>query len=68
MNGQIFLSYRREDSPWSARRLYDRISTYFSRNQTLMDIEALDPGVDFVEAIEESVRACDVLIAVIGNH
>lgn len=33
-----------------------------------MDVDNLDLGVDFVEAIEKSVRSCDVLIAVIGKH
>jgi hypothetical protein len=28
----------------------------------------IDPGVDFVEAVEEVVSACDVLIAVIGSR
>ena len=32
-----------------------------------MDVD-LDAGIDFVEAIEESVGSCDVLIAVVGNH
>ena len=33
-----------------------------------MDVDALEPGVDFVKAIEKSVSFCDVLIAVIGKH
>src|ERR1700730_11539903 len=33
-----------------------------------MDVDTIDPGVDFVEAVEEVVSACDVLIAVIGSR
>ena len=33
-----------------------------------MDVDNLDLGVDFVEAIEKSVGSCDVLIAVIGKR
>ena len=33
-----------------------------------MDVDNLDPGIDFVEAIKASVGCCDVLIAVIGKH
>jgi hypothetical protein len=33
-----------------------------------MDVDTIDPSVDFVEAVEEVVSACDVLIAVIGSR
>ena len=50
------------------RRLYDHLITRFPSNQIFIDVDNLDPGVDFVEAIEESVGSCDVLIAVIGRR
>ena len=31
-----------------------------------MDVDTIAPGIDFVEAIEQAVSKCDVLIAVIG--
>jgi tetratricopeptide (TPR) repeat protein len=68
MNGQIFISYRREDSSGSTGRLYDRLSAHFPPNQIFIDVDNLDPGIDYFEAIEESVGSCDVLIAVIGKH
>jgi raffinose/stachyose/melibiose transport system substrate-binding protein len=68
MSGNIFINYRRDDSSASAGRLYDRLSAHFPKNQIFMDVDNLDPGVDFVEAIEQSVGACDVLIAVIGKR
>src|SRR5580658_7220056 len=67
MSGQIFISYRRDDSSAWAGRLSDRLSSYFPSNQIFMDVDTIEPGVDFVEAIEESVGSCDVLIAVIGT-
>ena len=33
-----------------------------------MDVDNSEPGVDFVEAIQKSVEACGVLIAVIGKR
>jgi hypothetical protein len=33
-----------------------------------MDVDTLEPGVDFVRKIEEAVASCDVLIAVIGTR
>src|ERR1700736_6392458 len=68
MDGQIFISYRREESRWSARSLYDRLAARFDRKQIFMDVDAIAPGVDFFEAIEKRVGVCDVLIAVIGAH
>jgi TIR domain len=68
MSGQIFISYRREESRWSARSLYDRLAARFDRKQIFMDIDGLALGEDFVKAIEKRVAECDVLIAVIGKH
>ena len=67
MDGQIFISYRREDTSASAGRLYD-LSAHFASDQIFMDTFTLEPGVDFVKAIEKSVSSCEVLIAVIGKH
>jgi hypothetical protein len=68
MSGQIFISYRRDDSSAWAGRLSDRLSSHFPSNQIFMDVDTIEPGIDFVEAIEESVGSCDVLIAVIGTR
>jgi TPR repeat protein/formylglycine-generating enzyme required for sulfatase activity len=68
MSGQIFISYRHDDAAHLTGRLYDRLSARFPKNQIFMDVDNLDPGVDFVETIEQSVGSCDVLIAVIGRH
>jgi hypothetical protein len=68
MSGQIFISYRREESRWSARSLHDRLIQRFDRNQIFMDVDSVGLGEDFVKTIEETVGSCDVLIAVIGAH
>jgi hypothetical protein len=68
MSGQIFISYRRDESRWSAGRLYDRLAARFDRNQIFMDVDAIALGENFLKAIEKRVGECDVLIAVIGTH
>jgi len=68
VSGQIFISYRRQESRWSARSLRDRLCREFDPKQIFMDIDAIPLGEDFVEAIETTVAKCDVLIAVIGNN
>jgi tetratricopeptide (TPR) repeat protein len=68
MSGQIFISYRREESRWSARSLHDRLAVSFDPKQIFMDIDAIALGEDFVKAIETTVAKCDVLVAVIGAN
>jgi hypothetical protein len=68
VNGQIFVSYRREDASYPAGRLYDRLQSRFTAEKLFMDVDSLAPGVDFVEALVRSVGGCDVLIAVIGKR
>ena len=68
MSGQIFISYRREESRWSARSLHYRLSRDFDSRQIFMDIDNITLGADFVQVIEAMVAKCDVLIAVIGNN
>lgn len=64
----IFISYRRDDSAGYAGRLYDRLAAHFGADRVFMDVEGIEPGLDFVEAIEEAVGSCRVLIAVIGDE
>jgi hypothetical protein len=65
--GGIFISYRREDAaPW-AGRLYERLAREFPRNQLFIDVDAIEPGLDFAHVLEQQVSACDVLLAIIGS-
>jgi hypothetical protein len=65
---RLFISYRREDSGGWAGRVFDHLSQRFDRDQLFMDIDTIEPGLDFVEAIRQAVESCDVLIAFIGRH
>jgi hypothetical protein len=48
--GSVFISYRREDTSHLAGRLYDRLAARFGDANVFMDVDTLDPGVDFAEA------------------
>ena len=65
---KIFISYRREDAPGSAGRLYDRLQQEFGRDNVFIDVNALQPGDDFVKTIGERLSVCEVMIAVIGRR
>jgi hypothetical protein len=62
----VFISYRREDAPGHAGRVFDRVRAKFGGDVVFMDVTAIDAGADFVDAIERAVGTCDVLLAIIG--
>ena len=63
---RIFVSYRREDARGDAGRLTDNLKSQFGDKQIFRDIEAIEPGLDFVEAINKAVSSSAVLLAIIG--
>ncbi|HEY7556557.1 MAG TPA: toll/interleukin-1 receptor domain-containing protein [Candidatus Binatia bacterium] len=63
----IFISYRRDDTAPYAGRLYDRLNKEFDDDHVFMDIDAIDPGEDFVEVINQKLDACSAVIALIGK-
>lgn len=65
---RIFINYRRDDTPGQAGRLYDELTRRFGENSIFMDVDKIELGVDFKEAIDLEVGACDVLIALIGRN
>lgn len=64
---RIFVSYRREDTADAADHLFADLSTRIDW-EVFMDIDSIDPGVDYSTVIEESVASCDVLLALIGKR
>jgi hypothetical protein len=65
---RIFISYRRTDSPHIAGRLFDRLATRFGAANVFMDVDSIEPGSDFGDAISHAVGSCDALLALIGTH
>ena len=64
--GGIFISYRRHDSAGWAGHLSEHLEQCFGPDQIFMDIDKIEAGTDFVEAIEKAVSSCSILLAVIG--
>jgi hypothetical protein len=62
----IFISYREKDSAGEAGRLVDSLKEHFVNDQIFMDIDKIEPGVDFTDAISNSLESCDVMLAIIG--
>ena len=66
--GQIFISYRRDDTAGYARALYDRLVQHFSPERVFMDVDAIEPGLPFDEAIQRALDRCEILLVVIGKR
>ncbi|QDU18944.1 SUMF1/EgtB/PvdO family nonheme iron enzyme [Urbifossiella limnaea] len=64
---QIFISYRRNDTPYVPHLLRDRLVEHFGPGTVFMDIDTIPPGADFVEHLDFHIRSCGVLLAVIGD-
>ena len=67
MPGNVFISYRREDTAGYAGRLYDRLKAAFP-GRVFIDVGEIPPGADFAKAIEQHIEGCAALIALIGNN
>ena len=67
-DGGIFISYRRGETAWPARQLYEVLVARFGSGTVFKDVDDIEPGEDFVERITDAVAACDVLLALIGPH
>lgn len=67
MTGGIFISYRRDDARHAAGRLADDLGEHFEPAGIFRDIEGIEPGVDFVAALERALESCAVMLVVIGR-
>jgi len=65
---RIFLNYRRDETSGHAGRLYDALTGRFGEENVFMDIDRIEPGLDFTDVINEAVSGCDVLIALVGSR
>jgi hypothetical protein len=64
----VFISYRREDTGSYARLLKTFLSERLPDTPVFMDLDSIEPGSDFTEAIESALRSSGVLIALIGRR
>jgi DNA-binding beta-propeller fold protein YncE len=64
---KIFISYRREDSPYEAISVRDRLAAHFGEENVFFDVDSIRLGDNFRRRLGEKVGECDYLIAVIGR-
>jgi hypothetical protein len=66
-NKGIFVSYRREETTAYAGWLADTLGNHFGQQDVFRDISSIEPGMDFVEAIDRALESCAVMLVVIGR-
>jgi hypothetical protein len=64
---KIFLCYRREDTQWVARSIYESLSARYGEMQVFRDIDSTPAGVKYSTWIESRIGQCSVMLVVIGD-
>jgi hypothetical protein len=65
--GRVFISYRRQETAWPARQLYDLLVAELGADRVFKDVDNISSGEDWVEQIvERTVGSCQVLLVLIG--
>lgn len=62
----IFISYRRSGASVMAYRIADELKRNFGSDSLFLDVESIDPGVPFAQAIQNSLNRCSVALIVMG--
>lgn len=68
MNAGIFISYRRDDTRQAAGRLADDLSDQLGAERIFRDIEKIELGVDFEQALNQALENCEIMLVLIGRQ
>jgi TIR domain-containing protein len=63
-----FIGYRRDDAAGYAGRLHEALERRLGRDAIFRDVDTLEPGQDFVDAIGQRLGDCKVFLALIGRE
>lgn len=62
---KVFISYRREDTAWAARAVFERLRQAFPKD-VFIDIETIGLGKKFADVIDQHLEGCNVMLVMIG--
>ena len=63
---KIFISYRREDTESDANHLKSELEKYVGKGKVFLDSKGIQPGRDWRDVLQRSVKGSDCLLALIG--
>ncbi|MEM9313204.1 MAG: toll/interleukin-1 receptor domain-containing protein [Pseudomonadota bacterium] len=64
----VFISYRRSDSPNAAWSVYLALTRIMPSSMIFFDVEDIQPGENFAESIESALRSCRYVLAIVGER
>ena len=64
---KVFVSYRRDDSPYVAGRVFESLVERFGPGAVLRDVDSFPLGVDFRKSIDHAVADATVVLVVVGR-
>ncbi len=64
---RIFISYRRSDAAGSATAIRKTLLDQFGEGTVFRDVEGIDPGAEFPQALRDELQRAAVVVAVIGK-
>jgi hypothetical protein len=64
---RVFVNYRRAETKHVAGRLRDQITARLGEDSVFVDVEDIEPGLDYVTAIDTAVGSCHVMLVLIGE-
>jgi len=62
----IFISYRRGDGGGYAGRIFDRLRQQFGDGEVFRDVDTIESGTRFPDAIARQLEDCRVFVVIIG--
>jgi len=68
MAGKIFVNYRRDDSAPHALNVAQYLENTFGKRNIFIDIDRLRAGQEFETVLENKLRQCKVMLAIIGPN
>jgi hypothetical protein len=64
----IFISYRRDDTQNAAGRLYDQLVKSLPQDSVFMDVDKIEPGLDFKDVLDAKLKETSVILVLIGRQ
>jgi len=65
---KIFICYRRSDSSGESSHLAHRLGAKFGRSKIFFDINAIESGVNYEQALAKAREAARVMLVIIGDQ
>ncbi|MEM7360781.1 MAG: TIR domain-containing protein [Pseudomonadota bacterium] len=65
---KVFICYRRRDSGYAAKQIYDYLQDKFGEGNVEFDISTIPAGEKFKVYLGRRIDACDVVLVIIGDH